>query len=394
MMSVALVLGLFFVPLALILLAQRFPLLDKLGLVFLAFAGGIGLASIADLGAWMGEPESILSIQTQITELSIALSIPLLVMSMNVKDALKTANKSLLSMCFAVFSVVLCATVLAFFLQDDIDYMWQVAGMSVGAYVGGGPNMAAISVAIEADQATFMKMTTYDIVLSAAYLIILMTVAKPLFSFLLASTKTNSSLTKVEQFEHLSDDSAHAYKAILKRERLLESVQAIMVSILIVGLSVLLSSLLSEGEGGSMTIIAITTLGLISSWIPWVQRLKNAFQIGMFLVLVFCFTMGTMTDLALLAQLDTALILYITGIMIGAVLLHALLCRYSKLDVDTFLIASAAAIMSVPFIPVVAGALRNKHLIAPGFAIAVLGYILGNYLGVFLAHSLKAMGIH
>ena len=56
-------------------------------------------------------------------------------------------------------------------------------------------------------------------------------------------------------------------------------------------------------------------------------------------------------------KLNGRSLVYIATIMIGSMLLQAILCRIFKIDVDTFLISSSAAIMSVPFIPVISGAL-------------------------------------
>jgi len=47
--------------------------------------------------------------------------------------------------------------------------------------------------------------------------------------------------------------------------------------------------------------------------------------------------------------------------------------------------------MSVPFIPVIAGAIKNKEIIVPGFAAAILGYVVGNYLGVSVAFFTRWM---
>ena len=99
--------------------------------------------------------------------------------------------------------------------------------------------------------------------------------------------------------------------------------------------------------------------------------------------------MGTMTDLAILQSLDMDLFFYIGLLLTGSLLLHALLCKLFDVDTDTFLISSSAAIMSVPFIPVIAGALKNKALIVPGFAAAILGYVLGNYLGIMMAYFVR-----
>jgi uncharacterized membrane protein len=45
--------------------------------------------------------------------------------------------------------------------------------------------------------------------------------------------------------------------------------------------------------------------------------------------------------------------------------------------------------MSVPFVPVIAGALKNRELLLPGFSVAILGYVVGNYLGILVANVTK-----
>jgi uncharacterized membrane protein len=44
---------------------------------------------------------------------------------------------------------------------------------------------------------------------------------------------------------------------------------------------------------------------------------------------------------------------------------------------------------SPPFVPVVAAAMRNKEVVVPGMIIGVIGYAIGNYLGVAIAYLLK-----
>jgi uncharacterized membrane protein len=82
---------------------------------------------------------------------------------------------------------------------------------------------------------------------------------------------------------------------------------------------------------------------------------------------------------------------YISFILIGSLILQALLCKLFKIDTDTFLITSSAAILSVPFIPVIAGALKNREILLPGFAAAILGYAVGNYLGIIVANITRML---
>ncbi|MEO0600159.1 MAG: DUF819 family protein, partial [Myxococcota bacterium] len=125
------------VPASAITLAVRFPLVDKIGVVVICYLAGVILGNIGVL------PEGVTGLQDTLTEASVALSLPLLLFSMDVRRWVKVAGKAMLSMFLAVASIVAVATV-AFPLLHDVDAGWQVAGMAVGVYTGGTPNVAAI----------------------------------------------------------------------------------------------------------------------------------------------------------------------------------------------------------------------------------------------------------
>ena len=63
-------------------------------------------------------------------------------------------------------------------------------------------------------------------------------------------------------------------------------------------------------------------------------------------------------------------------------ILHALLCKIAKIDSDTMLITSVSAICSPPFVPVVATSLKNNAALVSGLATGIIGYAIGNYLGI------------
>lgn len=390
--------GIFFIlvllsfPAVLIVAAQRWAILDKLGVVVLAFASGIVLSGFNIQSYLPGS--DVLSIQTQVTEVAIALAIPMLAFSMDIKSAFHLAGPTIKAMILALFSVMIITTILSLLFDGRIEHLWQVAGLAVGAYTGGGPNMAAISAAIEGEQSVFITMTSYDILLSALYLLFVVSLAKPLFSrFLKAFNESEklplNSTSGGGLFDHLSDESSHAYKQLVSKENVLNVASVLGFAVLALVIGIGLSQLFPKSMSSVVTIVAITSAGLGLSFFPQVKRLKQSFHCGMYLVLVFCFTMGTMTNLEILSALNVELFLFIALLLVGTLILHASLCKLFKVDTDTFLISSAAAIMSVPFIPVVAGALKNKSLIVPGFAAAILGYILGNYLGITLAYLIR-----
>lgn len=374
-------------PAVLIVLCQRLQLLDKIGVVVLSFGLGIALA----LTGLIPEESAIKAVQEDISSVSVALALSLLVFSMDIPTALKTSGNTLKSLGLAFFSVILVSMVAAIFFAPHLPEIWQIAGMSVGAYTGGGPNMAAIKTAINGDTDIFTDMLTYDILLSAIFVVFIITLAKPIFSKFLLPFKEPELVHETNSFDHLADESANSYRSLANVKLIPKTLVALVLSALIVGISVGLSGLLSGSMAQAFTIIAITTLGVCASFVPFIRALPNSYPLGMYLILIFCLTTGSMVDITVFTELKVTLFAYIGTILIGSLILQAILCRMFKIDVDTFLITASAAVMSVPFIPVIAGALKNRYVLVPGFAAAIIGYILGNYLGIMVAWSVKAL---
>ncbi len=81
--------------------------------------------------------------------------------------------------------------------------------------------------------------------------------------------------------------------------------------------------------------------------------------------------------------------MYISFVLFGSVMFHIIMARLFKIDRDTLMVKSTALICSPPFVPVVAGALKNKEVIVSGLSVGIIGYAIGNYLGVTIAFVLK-----
>ena len=73
---------------------------------------------------------------------------------------------------------------------------------------------------------------------------------------------------------------------------------------------------------------------------------------------------------------------YIAFAVFGSLVLQILFAKIFKIDGDMTLAASISLINSPPFVPMVAAVLHNKDVILPGIAIGLLGYAVGNYLGI------------
>ncbi|NOZ46865.1 MAG: DUF819 family protein, partial [Chlorobi bacterium] len=133
-------------PMLLIYLGILFPFVRKVGAVLLSYLIGIILGNIGIL------PEGSEKIQEIITMITIPIALPMLLFSLDVKQWFKLAKKTVLSLFIGVFAVVFMIVVGFYLFRDKIDNIWQIAGMLVGIYTGGTPNLAAIKTALNVSQ--------------------------------------------------------------------------------------------------------------------------------------------------------------------------------------------------------------------------------------------------
>jgi uncharacterized membrane protein len=138
-----------------------------------------------------------------------------------------------------------------------------------------------------------------------------------------------------------------------------------------------------------VAILTITSLGIIASFIPVINKQKESFDLGMYLILVFSLTVASMADFSKFSLEAMTLFLNVGFVIFGSIILQLVLSKIFKIDRDTTIITSTALICSPPFVPVIAGAIRNKEIIFSGLTVGIIGYAIGNYLGVLVAYALK-----
>jgi len=166
---------------------------------------------------------------------------------------------------------------------------------------------------------------------------------------------------------------------------------SIVVLLLSLGVAQAMESLLALEDASALVIVALTTFGILLSLLPAVRSMQLAYKAGMYLIYVFCFAVASMASLDDLRALDASVAVFLFGTVIGSLLLHALLCKLARIDSDTFMVTSVAAVCSPPFVPMLARALDNPSTILSGMTTGIIGYALGNYLGISLALLLKSL---
>ncbi len=330
----------------------------------------------------------VASIQDVIMAIVIPLAIPLLLFSLDIKRWLKLAKRALLSLVLAMVSLLAVIFPGYFFFKDELVEAWKVTGMLIGIYTGGTPNLAAISTALDVSPNIFILTHTYDMMLGAICLTFLMTGAQKVFNwFLPAFHDTNGQAIAIQTPEGESMDN---YLGMLSRKGIVQLLKAFALSVGIFVVSGGISLLVPKSAQMVVVILSITTLGLLCSTLKAVNRIEKTFQLGMYFIIVFSLVVASMGDLSSMFQIDFLhLFLFVALAVFGSMIIHVFLSWIFRVDSDTTIITIAALTFSPPFVPVVAGALKNKDIIISGLTVGILGYAFGNYVGVAIAFFLK-----
>jgi uncharacterized membrane protein len=381
---IALIILFIITPVIVIYLEGRYSILKKIGAVLICYGVGLIVGNMDVL------PEGAETFQNLLTEITIPLSLPLILFSVDVKAWFKMARSAFMAFLTGLVSVLVVIVVGFFIFNDSIDNIWQVSGMLVGVYTGGTPNMAAMKTALDVSQELYIMTHTYDMTLGAIYLVFILSIGQKVFLWFLPAYKPLNTGTPSAQIN--TEEEFESYEGMLKKGTLLPLIFALGLSIAILGASYAISLLVPKEYSTAVIILLITSFGIGFSFVPKIKAIKKTFQLGMYLILIFSLTVASMADISKLSNISFSLFYYVTLAVYGSHVIHIILARIFKIDADTVIISTSALICSPPFVPVVAGALKNKEIILTGLVVGIAGYAGGNYLGVIVAYLLKELG--
>lgn len=418
---VLLVIFYFAFPVVIIYLCKKWTFLQKMGSIVLAYGFGLLIGSIGIFPhgsdgyklALQGKPSlpktevetlisqgkatendifvnQIAAVQDLIPTIVVPLAFPLLLFSLNLKRWLRYAKKGFISVVLALIAGVVMVTAGFFIWKDSIPESWKLAGMFEGIYAGGTPNFVAIKMALNVDANLFVIVSTYDMIVGAFLVLFFITIAPKLFRLFLPPFVESKGIAADEVEIARVTENLEDYSGIFKKRILFPLLGALGISVLIFAVSGGLALLLPGIPMMVVVILSITTFGLLLSLVKPINHIEKTFQLGMYLILVFSLTVASMADIRTMFGIGMLnLIMFITWCYFGSLILHIILAKIFRIDADNFLITSAAFIFSPPFVPLVANALKNKDVIVTGITGGIIGYIVGNYMGVALAYFLK-----
>lgn len=367
-------------PAGVVWLCNRVPQFGKLGPIMVLYAVGMMLGNIPVITPYLAPLQEVLP------NVMIPLAIPMMLYGcvFSRREAglqLKVAASGFLSVCLAV--------IVGYVLFGrNLEEGAEVGGIISGMYTGGTLNAAALQAIFSIKSGTFVLINSYDIIISFIYFVFLFSVGIKLFRILFGEGKQHDT-DQVVEMEKIDNNP---YKHIFTREGMRQVAQIFAVTILIVALSAATTLLFDDSWFMVVFILMLTTLGVASSFIKSVRALDMSYDIGMYLIYVFSITIASMADLS---NLDLAGGINQLAFMLVAVFLsltlHALMCRLLRVDADSMVISSVAFINSPPFVPMVSAAMQNKRALVTGLGAGIVGYAVGNHLGVLMSQLLSIL---
>ena len=372
-------------PAGVIWLCRKVPALNKIGPIMILYAIGMAVGNIP------GMPNEIVTLQEILPNVLIPLAIPMMLFgcTFSFQDAplqLKVVASGFISVVIAVITGYLL-------FGKSVEEGAEIGGIITGMYTGGTLNAAALQAIFRINSERFILVNSYDIIISFLYFIFLFTVGIRLFRYLYGEKNRKHELSQSDE-QMLKEQSEEAkentYARFFTKAGVIQIGKILLATIGVAAISGGVALLMPEGWFMVVFILLLTTLGVLCSFIRPVQKLDMAYDAGMYLIYIFSMVIASMADFS---NLDLTSGAYQLAFMSIAVFLslaiHALLCRLMKVDADSMVISSVAFINSPPFVPMVAAAMKNKRCLVTGLCAGIIGYALGNHLGVLITELLS-----
>ena len=369
-------------------LCRKSKILGKIGPIMLLYMIGIGIGNLPSL------PEQMATLQELLPNIMVPLAIPMMLFGCNF--SFSDAGLQLKVVVSGFLAVVIAVTVGYLLFGTNVDEGAKIGGIISGMYTGGTLNAAALQTVLKAKEETFVLINSYDILISFLYFVFLFTIGIKLFRRLYGEPTDPQLRKKQEGMSNTTSEeetNSNPYSGLWSKHGLYQLLKVISVTICIVALSAATTLPLPEDWFMIVFILMLTTLGVCASFIKPVRNLKYSYDIGMYLIYIFSLAIATMADFS---KFDLTNGLYQIAFMSFAVFvslaIHSIICRLMRVDADSMVISSVAFINSPPFVPMVTVAMRNRAVLVTGLGAGIMGYALGNHLGVLMANLLETIG--
>ena len=375
------------VPILIIEGFKRWTAIKKIGTVVLAYAVGIiaSLCGVFDFAT----PEiaaSFSKIQSMMMSVAVPLAIPLMLFNCDFKLWTKSLPKTAWALGTGITAVLVAAVSGYFIFRNSVPEIAKVTGMMAGIYTGGTMNFNALGAALNVDRSVMAIVLAFQMVITTPYIFFLLGGGYKIFRKILPY----KDVTHKGRFdeEAVETNDVENYHGMFEKKNLFGMLKGLGLSIVFLAVGAGLAMLITDTLNELVVILTITTLSIIASFFKKVRELPKTFELGMFFILIFSVIVASMFDIHSVNGASFYIGGFVFWIIGISVALHLLFCRIAKVSGDLFCVCQVGLLCSPPFVPPIAGAMKNKKVLISGIVVGLVGYAIGTYLGALLAFVL------
>ena len=373
----------------LIIKYSDFKLTQFIGTIGMAYLLGIIIALIVFLFNQTSLKISLNKDRGEITSyVTIAIAIPLLLVSANLKEVQKLSQTVLKSFLSLTLSTVVVSTIVFYVYGKSLMHGAELSGMAIGLYTGGTPNLNAIGNIFKLPSTIIATANLSDMIIGAVFYIFLLLLSKPLLKkFLPFDPKTYVKETvKIKNIDEIKTDHF-----VFTRRLIISIGIAFGMALVSAGLGITIWMLLGSQDGTMLDIvipslmIGVTVFGIVGSFNKKIRDTENMNIVGQYLILVFSFALASSMNFSEMQQAFGGILLLYGVITVSVFVMHAGISRFLKIDADCTIVTLTAGLYGPAFVPAITNQLKNDDLTAPGLITGAIGYAIGTFLGVLLA---------
>ncbi|WP_080874534.1 DUF819 domain-containing protein [Oceanobacillus timonensis] len=360
-------------------------------------------AIIALVGAMILSNTGVIPLESPVYDavwsVIVPLAIPLLLFHVNIKKIWKESSRLLLIFLLSSIGTV-AGTIIAFFtLRNHIPFLDQLSGIFSATYTGGGVNFAAMSAKFDTPEAITSSAVVADNLMMALLFIILMMI--PAVNFI----RKRYSAPHVKQVEQRQSDAdktlAESFwkrKEVSLKDMALSIGTAFLLVIVSLKIAEFFAGIIPSGDDASFfnnllsgiigdQYLVLTTLTFIALAVfpNYFSGLNGSQEMGTYLIHLFFVVIGIPASIPLIIQTAPLLLLFAFIIVAINLILSLVFGKLFKMSLEEILLASNANIGGPTTAAAFAIAKGWKQLVGPILIVGTLGYIVGNYIGTFLA---------
>lgn len=375
-----------------IFLEQKYSWASKVSGAIIALVGAMILSNLKIIPT-----ES--PVYDQVWGYVVPLAIALLLYQCNIKKIWKESGRLLIIFLISSVGTMVGAIVGFLALSKYVPNLYMVASMMSASYIGGGVNFAAMSGAFNVPGDLVSAAVVADNLLMALYFFVLISIPS------IAFFRKHFDHPHMDEYESIEvkegETSASSYwsgKDIALKDIAFAIASAFIIVALSSHLAELFASIIPTSNAvlsmintllGNQYLIITTITMLLATFIPkFFSEIKGAQEIGTFLIYLFFVVIGVPASIGLIIQKSPLLLLYCLIMVAINMLITFIGAKIFKFTLEESILASNANIGGPTTAAAMAISKGWTKLVGPILIVGTLGYIIGNYFGLFLGNLL------